>query len=116
MNNSTALTTQPQNDWQTIISQASVLVKTGFLPQAIKTAEQAAAIILTGRELGIGTMAALQTINVIQGKPTVSPQLMLALIQRSRQLENISIETSDQGATVTIQRVGQSPYVAKFGP
>lgn|SRR5262245_11822582 len=116
MNNNTALQIRQTDDWSVIISQATVLVKTGFLPQAIKTPEQAAAIILTGRELGIGTMAALQTINVIQGKPTVSPQLMLALINRSGQLEDIQIETSIKGATVIIKRRGQSEYTAKFGP
>lgn len=95
---------------------ASMLVKTGFLPQAIKTPEQAIAIILTGRELGIGTMAALNTINVIQGKPTVSPQLMLALIERSGQLENIEIEPHDGNAVrCTMKRKGRSAHTEYFG-
>jgi len=102
--------------WAVIRQQAEVLVKTGFLPQSIKTPEQAMAIILTGRELGIGAMAALNTINVIQGKPTVSPQLMLALINRSGQVENIQIDSGKDGATVTIKRKGRSAYTAKFGP
>lgn len=95
---------------------ASMLVKTGFLPQAIKTPEQAIAIILTGRELGIGTMAALNTINVIQGKPTISPQLMLALIERSGQLENIEIEPNDaQSIRCTMKRKGRSAHTEFFG-
>lgn len=95
---------------------ASMLVKTGFLPAAIKTPEQAIAIILTGRELGIGTMAALNTINVIQGKPTVSPQLMLALIERSGQLADIQIEPHDGGAIrCTMKRKGRSPHTEYFG-
>lgn len=95
---------------------ATMLVKTGFLPQAIKTPEQAIAIILTGRELGIGTMAALNTINVIQGKPTVSPQLMLALIERSGQLENIEIEPHDGNAVrCTMKRRGRSAHTEYFG-
>ncbi len=57
------------SDFDILHKTAKALVSTGFLPQAIKTPEQAIAIILTGRELGIGTMAALNTINVIQGKP-----------------------------------------------
>jgi hypothetical protein len=59
------------------------LVKSGLLPQSIKTPEAAVVIILKGRELGIPPMEALNSISVIQGKPTVSPQLMLALIYRS---------------------------------
>ena len=95
---------------------ATMLVKTGFLPQAIKTPEQAIAIILTGRELGIGTMAALNTINVIQGKPTVSPQLMLALIERSGQLENIEITNGANGAICDMKRRGRAVHREIFGP
>lgn len=95
---------------------AQMLIKSGFLPQAIKTPEQAIAIILTGRELGIGMMAALNTINVIQGKPTVSPQLMLALIERSGQLEDIQIEPHDGNAIrCTMKRKGRSPHTEYFG-
>lgn len=105
------------NEFQIMKETAGMLVKTGFLPQAIKTPEQAVAIILTGRELGIGTMAALNTINVIQGKPTVSPQLMLALIERSGQLEDIRIDQSNDGGVVcTMKRKGRSPHSEPFGP
>jgi hypothetical protein len=104
-----------EGDFFVMKEQATMLIKSGFLPQAIKTPEQALAIILTGRELGIGTMAALNTINVIQGKPTVSPQLMLALIERSGQLENIEIKTDTDGVTVTMKRKGRTPHVERFG-
>lgn len=103
-------------EWEVIRSQAAVLVKTGFLPPSIKTPEQAMAIILTGRELGIGTMAALNSINVIQGKPTVSPQLMMALINRTKELEDLKLEATNDGAVCTIKRKGRTPYTAKFGP
>lgn len=60
-----------------------MLVKTGFLPASIKTPEQAVAIMLTGRELGVAPMQSLRGINVIKGTPTVKPELMLALcVQR----------------------------------
>lgn len=95
---------------------ASMLVKTGFLPSSIKTAEQAMAIILTGRELGIGMMAALNTINVVQGKPTISPQLMLALIERSGQLENIEVEPHNGNAMrCTMKRKGRTAHTEYFG-
>ena len=108
--------TDTMDEWAIMREQASMLVTTGFLPQAIKTPEQAVAIILTGRELGIGTMAALNNIAVIQGKPTVSPQLMLALISRTNQVEDISIQAGADGATCTIKRRGRSAYTARFGP
>lgn len=110
------LATPDASEFGVMKETASMLVATGFLPAAIKTPEQAMAIILTGRELGIGTMAALNTINVIQGKPTVSPQLMLALIERSGQLQDIQIEPHDGNAVrCTMLRKGRSPHTEIFG-
>lgn len=116
----TALTTQPfsnptQAEFDTMREQANTLVKTGFLPVSIKTAEQALAIILTGRELGVPAMTALNGINVIQGKPTVSPQLMLGLIGRSGLLEDIKINTSEEGASVMMKRRGRTAHTEIFG-
>ena len=104
-----------KSDFDTIRAQAADLVKSGFLPQAIKTPEQAVAIILTGRELGVPPMTALNGINVIQGKPTISPQLMLGLIERSGQLEDIRIENLEDGVQVTMKRRGRSPHTEVFG-
>lgn len=69
-------------EWSLMLDQAQVLLSTGFLPKAIQTPEQAVAIMLKGRELGIPPMYALSNIAVIQGKPTASAELMLALIYR----------------------------------
>ncbi|MGB8510068.1 MAG: hypothetical protein WCD76_16940 [Pyrinomonadaceae bacterium] len=103
-------------EWEMMLGQATALVKTGFLPKDVNTAEKAVAIMLTGRELNIPPMAALSTINVIQGKPTVSPQLMLALINRSGHLEDMKLETSADGAVCAMKRKGRQLYVARFGP
>lgn len=104
------------DDFTIMKEQATMLVKTGFLPTAVNTPEKAIAIILTGRELGIGTMAALNSIAVIQNKPTVSPQLMLALIERSGQLADIRIDSGKEGVTCTMKRKGRSPHSETFGP
>lgn len=75
--------TMPTMDqWRLMIQQADVLVKSRFLPQSIQTAEQAVAVILTGRELGIPTMGALRNIVIIQGRPTIQAGLMAALVYR----------------------------------
>lgn len=105
-------------EWEVMTAQAAMLVKTGFLPSAIKTAEQAVAIMLTGRELDIPAMAALRSIDVIQGKPTVSPQLMLALVNRSGQLEEFSLsfdgETVALAAYCTMKRQGRPAHTCRF--
>jgi len=72
-----------QEQWGVIADQANMLVKTGFLPSAIKKPEQAVAIMLKGRELGLPPMQAFSQINVIQGKPALNPEGMLALIYRN---------------------------------
>lgn len=105
-----------KDEWGVMRDQASMLVGSGFLPTSIKSVENAIAIILMGRELNIGPMASLQAINIIQNKPAVSPQLMLALIKRSGQLEDIKLETGADGATCTMKRKGNSPYTVTFGP
>lgn len=101
--------------WQAMRQQAEVLVKSGFLPPAVNTPEKALAIMQKGKELGIPPMEALSSINVISGKPSVSPQLMLALARRTNELLDMKMETSEKGATVTITRKGQSPYTTSFG-
>ena len=112
-----ATITPTDTEYAIMRSQAESLVKTGFLPQAIKTPEQALAIMLTGRELGIPAMAALNTINVIQGKPAISPQLMLALIERSGQLEDIEFQIDPDGRWVSVimKRKGRSAHNEVFG-
>lgn len=90
------------------------LLKSGMLPIAIKTPEAALVIILTGRELGIGPMMAFQKINVIQGKPTIAPELMLALARRQGLLEDLQIADDGTKCTVTIKRKGNSPVSVSF--
>ena len=56
---------------------ANTLLKSKFLPTAYTTPEQVLTVMLKGAELNIPPMEALSGIHIIQGKPTVSPQLML---------------------------------------
>jgi len=95
--------------------QAGIMLKSGFLPQSIKTPEQAITIMLTGKEIGVPPMEALRGINVIQGKPAISPQLMLALANRTGQLTDLKIEEDEDGVTVTVRRGSRSPISATFG-
>jgi hypothetical protein len=92
---------------------AALLVRTRFLPESITTPEQALAIIMTGRELGIGPMHALRSIGVIKGKPTVSAELMLALFKRAggRSLWEVSTE---QVARITLRHPNGDEHVETF--
>lgn len=109
-----AISMPTESEFGVMLQQSQMLVKTGFLPKAIDTPEKAMAIILTGRELGIPTMCALRSIDVIQGKPTVSPQLMMALIERSGQLENKEIKAVPGGMSCMLKRRGRAAHTETF--
>lgn len=114
MSTALQLHTETMADWQIMRQQAEALVKSSFLPKDVKTPEQAMAIILMGRELGIGIMQAFNSINVIAGKPTISPQLMLALINRTGHLEDMLISDDGQCCAVTMRRKGRQPHSEAF--
>lgn len=109
-----AITISTESEFGVMVQQADLLVKSGFLPNSIRTPQQAVAIMMMGRELEIGPWAAFNGINVIQGKPTISPQLMLALINRSGELEDMTVEGDDKACTVTMTRKGRSPHGETF--
>jgi 5'-3' exonuclease len=65
------------------------------------------AAIMSGRELGLGAVAGLSSINIIKGKPTMSAQAMLALILASGKAEFFDcMETSNTISTFVTKRVG----------
>lgn len=51
------------------------------------TPEQAAVIMLTGHELGVGLAASFQFIHVVEDKPSISPKCMMALIHGSNMVD-----------------------------
>jgi hypothetical protein len=108
------LAVMPRSDFDVIKEQAQILLESGFLPKAIDTVPKAVAIAMHGAELGIPIWTALNNINVIQGKPSASPQLMLALINRSGQLEDMSIDVNDERAIVTMKRKGRTAHIEEF--
>jgi len=60
------------------------------------------AIILMGHELNIPPMAAVQNISVIQGKPTVSPQMMLGMVFRAMPNAVIKTEIDEENKVVKV--------------
>ncbi len=65
-------------------SLAEQIAQTDFAPQGLRGKPAAVmAAMLQGHELGIGPMASLSQIAVINGKPCMSAQLMRALVQRA---------------------------------
>lgn len=65
------------------LSVSKLLVSSRLLPRSITTPEAAFAVIVTGRELGLSAMQSLRAVHIVEGKPTLSADLMVALVKRS---------------------------------
>jgi hypothetical protein len=82
MSETTALTVYEPNSISEALSLAKVLVESRLLPKSITTAQQAFTIMAAGKEMGLTAMQALRSIHVIEGKPSCSADLILALCKR----------------------------------
>ena len=106
---------EPQNA-SDAYTMAQRLVKSGLLPAGIQTPEAAFTIIVTGKELGLTVMQSLRSVHVIKGKPTLSADLILALVKRSPACVYFQLVTStDKVATYRTQRNMEDPTEMSFG-
>jgi hypothetical protein len=71
-------------------------------------------IMLKGIELGIMPMAAVDSINIIAGKPVLDAKGMLGLVKSSGLLEDIEIDSNAGRCIVTIKRIGNSEQIVGF--
>lgn len=88
---------------------AKLLVASGLLGRNVTRPEQAFTIIATGRELGLTAMQSLRSIHIIEGKPTLSADLMAALC-KSRPDVCVYfrlVESTPERATYETQRKGE---------
>jgi len=73
---------------------ARVVVEAGMAPSTLETTPKAMVAILHGLEIGLTPMQALQSIAVINGKPTIWGDAALALIYASDKMEWIEETTA----------------------
>lgn len=100
-------------DLPALMQLASQLVPTGFLPDHIKTPGQAVAIILSGRELGIGPMLALRSIYMVKGKIELSADLQLSLFKRDGGKAQFT-ELTEQRATLKLTHPNGDVHTEAF--
>ena len=88
------------------LTMAQTLVKSGLLPQGLNTAEKVCVALEWGHELQLSPMVAVNNIAVINGKPTLSADIMAAVVKRSPEYGGIEwIEQSDTKAECVVKRV-----------
>lgn len=72
-----------ESDLESLISRADYYIKSKFLPDSVKTPEQAVLIMQKGKELGFQSLQSFESIDVIMGKTTLKPKAKLALARRT---------------------------------
>lgn len=90
------------------------LAGSGMLPAAIRSPGAAFAIMLKAHELGIPPMQGFAHIHIVKGKPTLSAELMLALIYRAFPRATITYpQNNTEGCIIEAARPGGQPQ--RFG-
>ena len=85
---------------------ASVLCKSGLIPSGLNSPEKVFVALQWGHELGLSPMVAVNNVAVINGKPTLSADIMSAVVKRSPEYGGIKwIEMSDTKAECEITRI-----------
>ena len=97
-----------------VMQAADFLSKSALIPSALRgKPADVAIIVMTGMDLGIGPMQALQNIAVVNGKPTAEGKLLLALIQSRCPEAGIEIQSEPTKAVVKMTR-GKNSYTATW--
>jgi hypothetical protein len=103
------------NTWLAMKEQCTALVRSGFLPDSIRTPEQAIAIALKGHEIGMPMMQAFSSINIIKGKPTISAEGMNALIRKHCPRAKLEILENDALiCTIRATRPGEASFTHSY--
>jgi hypothetical protein len=98
---------------QDTLQLGAVLARSGYFKDTRDEA-QAVAKILYGRELGIGPMAAMMGIHIIEGKPAPSANLIATLIQRSGRFAYRVREWDERICRIEFFEQGESVGIASF--
>lgn len=79
------------------------------------TPEQALMLMMAGRDLGLSYVQSLRAFHVIEGKPSLSAQGMVAVCLKSGICDYFEVvERSDQRAVVRAKRAGRPEHVMAF--
>lgn len=102
--NSSELSLYEENSFNAAMKIAQTLAKSKVVPSSLQGKhEDVFAVLVMGAEIGIKPMQALNSINVIQGKPTISPQLMMAMVRGRLPSSIIDIKQNPEAKSVTVK-------------
>ena len=110
---SMALTVPTPNEMESIITQGKIFFASKMFP-SLKSPEAVAAVILTGREMGLTSMASLRGIEYFADKIFIKPMLMHAVCENSGQLTQWDMNATRKEASVTVRRANRKPKTYKI--
>lgn len=91
--------------WKGQVHRWQLLLQSGALPKHVKTPQQAIAIAMQGAELGWPPMRSLRSIYIVDGRPELAAEAMLALIYERCPSAIIEVvEQSDQRCCIRGRR------------
>lgn len=94
---------------------AATISKSGLIPKDYQGNPGNCIIAMQwGAEIGLQPLQAMQSIAVINGRPSIWGDAMLALVRGSGLLEYIREEPTDTGCTCTLKRRGEAEVVREF--
>lgn len=103
--------------WRMIGEMAPVMYKAHLF--GVTSTEQAAAIMLKGYDLGLSTTASFEFVQVIQGKPALSPRGAMALLLSNPLVESVEMNRlADKGVFIgyecAMTRKGGFHFIGRF--
>jgi hypothetical protein len=96
-----------------VVELGQMMAASGFF-QDTKDAAQAAVKIIAGQELGFGPVASMTGIHIVQGRITLSANLIAAAIRRSGRYGYRILELSDEVCRLEFLEEGTSVGVTDF--
>jgi len=94
---------------------AQILVSSGLTPRGVDTPQKAFLIMAQGRELGLSTMQSLGNIYVVEGKVSLSSDLMAAMVLKSSVCEYLRVvEMTPERSTYAAKRRGGTEFRFSF--
>lgn len=96
-----------------MVAKAEIMIKSGFLPKAYNKPEAVIMACTIGAELGFSPMQSLNVINVIEGKPTLSVNACLALVQKSGGYVE-TLELTETKCVIRVTRPGRPEHIEEF--
>lgn len=94
---------------------ANMLSQSGMVPKIYNNKPADIVIAMQmGSELGLKPLQSLQNIAVVNGRPTIWGDAVIAICQNSGLLEDVTEVVNDTEATVTVTRSGQEPHSVTF--